>query len=208
MSNELIPYTRCDTQVKPQVARLAMSMIVMGKRDKDIITAVERDFGIAITNSSIAQLRRRDDVRASIMLNDREALQSGIASRANRIAILDDAIELLFNTFVVVKDGKKVLKIDGQNIRGGDAVAAVKVMGDLVKVATEMMEPKNNGMNVQVNTGNSQVANFGDLLGIGPNTDVVGMLQRAAKEMESKAQNAAAEAEEIIDVDIEDEDEE
>ena len=203
---ELVKWYDADRDIKNQAARLAMSLIVAGKKNSDILSSVESQCGIAMTASNINTLRKRDDVKAAIACNDTEALQTGIATKARRIAILEEGIELLHDTFVYTDEyGKRRLKTFGDGVQGKDAVAAVKTMADIVKVASEIMEPKQSSVgNVQVNVNsNNRVATFGEMIGIGGDTDILQMLKNAAAAIEEKQLEESAGSDDVIDVDFE-----
>lgn len=203
---ELVKWYEADREVKNQAARLAMSLIVAGKKNTEVIDSVESQFSLILTAANVNSLRKRDDVKAAIACNDTEALQTGIATKSRRIAILEEGIELLHNTFVTTNEyGQKVLKTCGDGIQGKDAVAAIKVMADIVKGATEIMEPKQaNSGNVQVNVNsNNRVASFADMIGIGGDTDVLQMLKNAAAAIEEKQLEESAGRDEAIDVEFE-----
>ena len=203
---ELVKWYEADRDTKNQAARLAMSLIVAGKKNVDIAASVEGQFGLTMTTSNINMLRKRDDIKAAIACNDTEALQTGIATKSWRIALLEEGVELLHNTFVITDEyGKKKLKTFGDGVQGKDAVAAVKTMADIVKVASEIMEPKQgSGGNVQVNVNsNNRVASFGEMIGIGGDTDILQMLKNAAAAIEEKQLDESAGREEAIDVEFE-----
>lgn len=198
---ELIPYAQAQKELQSKAARLAMALIVAGKKNTDIVSSVEGSFGITLSMPNINSLRRRDDVKAAIVSNDREALQVGIATRARRIEMLEEGMELLSATFVYTDfDGTRKLRTTGDGIKGQDAVAAVKAMTEIVKVASEIMEPRQGGTtNVQVNNG-GQVANFGSLIGLSPDTDVLGMLRNAAAAIEERVKDSEEDNSGVIDV--------
>jgi len=162
----LVNYTTAEYEKQKEAARYAAALIVAGDRNEEIRGKVASALGMAITSASINSLRKRVDVQAALQVNDREALQAGIANRGRRIEILEQGIELLHNTFVITKDGKRQLRI-GDGIKGADAVMAVKTMADLVKTANEILEPKSGPTtNVQVNNiGTKKGTSMAELVG-------------------------------------------
>lgn len=204
MNTDLVPYSQAEKERQSKAARLAMALIVAGKRNSDITESVESQLSITLSTANINSLRKRDDVKAAIVSNDREALQCGIATRARRIEMLEEGMELLHSTFVYTDfEGKKKLRTAGDGIKGQDAVAAVKAMTEIVKVANEIMEPRMSGStNVQVNTGGGG-ASFGTMIGITGDTDVLGMLKSAAAELERQDKEDLVAGAEVIDVTFE-----
>ena len=184
---QLIPYGQAEESLRKDAARHALSMIVCGKRDVEIIASVSKSYNVNITKQHLTTLRKRDDVQAAMHLNDREALQTGIANKVTRIGILEEGIELLRNTFVMEDEdtGKMKLRIDGFGFKGADAVAAVKAMADIVKTATEILEPKTT--NVQVNNFNNQKkdpGSFSSVIGSDPEQllrDALAAIQNSRK---------------------------
>ena len=203
---ELVKWYDADREVKNAAGRLAMSLVIAGKKNAEIIDCVSSQFNVTMTVSNVNSLRKRDDVRAAIACNDTEALQTGIATKSRRIALLEEGIELLHNTFVYTDEyGQRKLKTFGDGVQGKDAVAAVKTMADIVKVASEIMEPKSSGGgNVQVNVNsNNRVATFSEMIGVGGDTDILQMLKNAAAAIEDKQLEESAGRGEVIDVDFE-----
>lgn len=197
--SELIHYTTAEYEKQKESARYAAALIVAGDRNEEIKKKVADTLGISITSASVNSLRKRVDVQAALQVNDREALQAGIANRGRRIEILEQGIELLHNTFVVTVGGKRQLRI-GDGIKGTDAVMAVKTMADLVKTANEILEPKaGSTTNVQVNNiGTKKGTSMAELVGT---ENVEEMLRGALAAIEESKKQEAEEA--AIDAEFE-----